>query len=72
MFFLGNRLRLALAMAMQGKVDECVTFWDMCCCSWVQMKSGTSKREVPPICFGANDKPYSLPGSCCCDQPDIE
>ncbi len=39
------KLRVALAMALQGKVDECVTFWAICCSSWVHMNSGTSKRD---------------------------
>lgn len=37
--------RLALAMALEGKVDQCVTFWGICCSSWIHMNSGTSKRD---------------------------
>ena len=32
-------------MALQGKVDECVTFWAICCSSWVHMNAGTSRRD---------------------------
>ena len=39
------KLRVALAMALQGKVDECVTFWAICCSSWVHMNAGTSRRD---------------------------
>ena len=40
-----SKPRLALAMAMQGKIDECITFWGICCSSWIHMNSGTSKRD---------------------------
>lgn len=36
---------LALAMALEGKVDQCVTFWGICCSSWIHMNSGASKRD---------------------------
>ena len=32
-------------MALQGKIDEAVTFWGICCSSWVHVNSGTSKRD---------------------------
>lgn len=32
-------------MALQGKLNEAVTFWGICCCSWIHMNSGTSKRD---------------------------
>ena len=38
-------LRLALAMALQGQVDECISFWGICCSSWIHMNSGTSCRS---------------------------
>ena len=38
-------IRCALAMAMQGKLDECVSFWGICCSSWIHMNSGTSNRD---------------------------
>lgn len=38
-------LRLALAMALQGQVNECISFWGICCSSWIHMNCGTSGRN---------------------------
>lgn len=38
-------LRLALNLLMQGRMEELLTFWGICCSSWIHMNSGTSKRS---------------------------
>ena len=37
--------RVALGMALQGRFDECISFWGICCSSWVHMNCGTSHRD---------------------------
>lgn len=32
-------------MTLQGKLDHIVTFWGICCSSWVHINSGTSHRN---------------------------
>lgn len=45
-----SMVRLAVAMALQGKVGECISFWGICCSSWIHMNSGTSCRnELTPM-----------------------
>ncbi|CAL1152631.1 unnamed protein product [Cladocopium goreaui] len=36
---------LALHLLMQGKFSELLTFWGICCSSWIHLNSGTSKRD---------------------------
>ena len=35
-------VRLALAMALQGKVGQAVSFYAVCCSSWVHLNAGAS------------------------------
>ena len=54
--FYVSYLRLALAMALQGKVGKAVTFWAVCCSSWVHMNAGTSKRDyLTPMGYSAHE-----------------
>lgn len=47
LFLLGAHglLRLAIILSLQGKLDAHVTFWGICCSSWVAINRGTSCRD---------------------------
>ena len=43
---IASDLRCAICVALEGKLESLVTFWGICCSSWVHMNAGTSQRDA--------------------------